>query len=241
MPDTPAGRRLGAWSAAARVPHPSTGVKGRCEPPLRSGSRSACGRPLTPAPGCGGARSTKRRRASLRREAQAGIPTGALDDAATRWAHAVPAGPNESSLRSLRRDAVGRREGTALPSAVWTGPDAFSVDETADGGRDGDSQTPRRARLGPWAMISAPRCPDDNHPPLGGGRQWGAGSPDDGDSMSAATQHASFVGSSPPPRWTSDHKALSPRPATTERGVVTTMSERRPPSMLAIPRTAVTN
>ncbi len=33
------------------VPCPLTCVKGRCEPPLRYGSRSACGRPLTPAPG----------------------------------------------------------------------------------------------------------------------------------------------------------------------------------------------
>jgi hypothetical protein len=33
------------------VPCPHGGVKGRCEPPLRSGSRFACGDPLTPPPG----------------------------------------------------------------------------------------------------------------------------------------------------------------------------------------------
>ena len=33
---------------ARRAPGPLPGVKGRCEPPLRSGSRSACGCPLTP-------------------------------------------------------------------------------------------------------------------------------------------------------------------------------------------------
>jgi hypothetical protein len=57
-------RSLWGWTgcgAGGFVRHPSTGVKGRCEPPLRSGSRSAFGRPLTPVPGCREALLSKRR------------------------------------------------------------------------------------------------------------------------------------------------------------------------------------
>jgi len=39
-------------AGVGQVPHPRTGVKGRCEPPLHYGSRSAFGRPLTPLRGC---------------------------------------------------------------------------------------------------------------------------------------------------------------------------------------------
>jgi hypothetical protein len=57
-----ASRVFGLAVAAAGVPRPPAGVKGRCEPPLRCGSRSACGRPLTPASGVGRGRVWKRRR-----------------------------------------------------------------------------------------------------------------------------------------------------------------------------------
>jgi len=60
--------RAGGWRAmrgglrlVVCVPRPLSGLKGRCEPPLRYGSRSACGRLLTPAPGVAAGRVGKRR------------------------------------------------------------------------------------------------------------------------------------------------------------------------------------
>jgi hypothetical protein len=52
---TVGGRARAPTSRGGSAPGPPSGVKGRCEPPLRSGTRSAYGRPLTPAsPGEGG-------------------------------------------------------------------------------------------------------------------------------------------------------------------------------------------